>query len=42
MLRLMLDIEIDGSSIRNELDKMTTMLILREKTDASIDRVRRL
>lgn len=42
MLKLMLDVEIDGSSFRNELNKMTTMLILKDKSDATIERVRKL
>lgn len=42
MLKHMLDVEIDGSSLRNELDNMTTMLILKNKSDATIERVRKL
>jgi len=42
MLKLMMDVEIDGSSIRNELDMMTTLLILKNQNDAVIDRLRKL
>ena len=42
LIKQILDLEIDGGSVRNELDKMTTMLILREKTDAVIERLRKL
>lgn len=42
MLKIMLDLAIDESSIRNELDKMTTMLILSDKNDANIERLRKL
>jgi hypothetical protein len=42
MIKQILDVEIDGGSVRNELNKMTTMLILSEKTDAVIERLRKL
>ena len=42
MVKSMLDITIDDSSIRNELDKMTTMLILKQETDGVVERLRKL
>ena len=42
MLKLMLDVDIGESSIRNELEKMTTMLILKDKSDSVIERILKL
>ena len=42
MLKNMLDLEIDGSTIRRELEKMTSFNILKETSDENIERLRKL